>query len=102
MLKVGEKEYDLKYNLKRVESIENATGTPLMSALISSKGMMSLSQLKNCFCYGLKEPGSDSFIPLSAGQAVFEQALNEYGYAGLVSEVVEVLQRDCPFFFLAD
>ena len=102
MLKVGEKEYELKYNLKRVESIENATGVPLMSALTSSRGMMSLNQLKTCFCYGLKETGSEGFVPLTSGQKVFENALEGFGYAGLVSEVIEALQRDCPFFFRAD
>lgn len=101
-MKIGEKEYELKYSLKRVESIENAIGTPLMAAITSNRGMMSLNQLKNCFCYGLKEAGSDVFIPISSGQKIFEQALNEHGYAWIVSEVVDSLQRDCPFFFQTD
>ena len=102
LLKIGEKEYELKYSLKRVETIESTTGTPLMASITSSRGMMPLTLLKSCFCYGLKEPGSDSFIPLPSGQVLFEQALTEHGYAGLVSVIIEALQRDCPFFFQAD
>lgn len=102
MFQIGEKSYELKYGIGRVKLIESAAGSPVMSALANSKGMLSLSMLENCFSYGLKESGSDIYVPPKAARECFEQYLTENGYANTVTLVLENLERDCPFFFQAD
>ena len=39
MFEYNGKEYELKYNLKRVELIENTVGMPMMADIASHKGM---------------------------------------------------------------
>lgn len=102
MFKIEENDYELKYDLKRIELIEQATGTSMMSAIASTRGMMGILQLKNCFCYGLKSAGSDTFVQGKKAAELFEKALTEHGYAGVVEIVIDAIQRDCPFFFQAD
>ena len=67
MFEIDGKSYILKYNIDRVEMIENSIGMPTMSDLYSHKGMLSLSALKAYLAHGLKEEGSDSFVPVKKG-----------------------------------
>ena len=46
MFEIDGKTYELKYNLKRIEMIENATGSPTMAEMQKNKGMLGISQLK--------------------------------------------------------
>lgn len=96
MIEIDGKNYELKYNLKRVEMIENATGTPVMAA------MLSLTALKTYFAYGLKEEGADAFVPTKTGLAMAEALIQNEGYLKVSGEVLEALERDCPFFFRED
>lgn len=91
--------YELKYSLKRIEMIENATGTPIMSEMYRNKSMLSISSLKIYFAYGLKLEGADVFLPTAKALEIAETAIETAGYPRTVEVVVEALQRDCPFFF---
>ena len=99
MIQVGDTTYDLRYNLKRIEIIENITGTPILSDLNKNRGMLLLSALKVYFAYGLKEEGADTFVKPKEGMAIAEKLIMENGYAKVNAEVLEAIQRDCPFFF---
>ncbi|MBU9728038.1 hypothetical protein [Diplocloster modestus] len=101
MIEIDGKEYELKYNLRRVELIENTTEEPLMALLRKNKGYLSLQNLKVCFSFGLKEAGSDVFVPVKKGQEFAEKLIEDEGYDNVDMLVVEALQRDCPFFFPA-
>lgn len=99
MFEINGKTYVLKYNLKRVEMIENATGVPMMSDLYSHRSMMSLTALKTYFAYGLKEEGSDAFVAPKKGMEMAEALIESEGYLAVNGAVLEALERDCPFFF---
>lgn len=99
MFEINGKNYVLKYNLKRVEMIENATGLPMMSDLYSHRSMMSLSSLKTYFAYGLKEEGADAFVAPKKGMEMAEALIESEGYMRVNGAVLEALERDCPFFF---
>ena len=96
------KTYVLKYNLKRVELIENTVGMPMMSEIANNKGMLGVTVLKAYFAYGLKEDGADSFVPPKTGMKMAEGLIESEGYAKVNGAVMEALQRDCPFFFRED
>lgn len=102
MFEINGKEYDLKYNMKRVELIENAIGMPMMAELSNHKGMFGLTALKTYFAYGLKEEGSDVFVKVKDGMKMAEDLIENEGYVNVNGAVLEALQRDCPFFFRAD
>ena len=67
MFEINGKNYVLKYNLKRVEMIENAVGMPTMAEMQAHRGMLSLTSLKTYFAYGMKEEGSDVFAKPKEG-----------------------------------
>lgn len=99
MFEINGKNYVLKYNLKRVEMIENAVGMPTMADLSSHKGMLGLTALKTYFAYGLKEEGSDTFVAPKKGMEMAEALIENEGYLSVNGAVLEALDRDCPFFF---
>ena len=99
MFEINGKNYVLKYNLKRVEMVENATGVPMMSDLYSHRSMMGLTALKTYFAYGLKEEGADTFVAPKKGMEMAEAMIENEGYLAVNGAVLEALERDCPFFF---
>ena len=99
MIEYGEKTYELKYGLKRVELIEAATDSPMMAELSKNNAMLGLSSLKTYFAYGLKEEGADAFVPPKEGMEIAESLIENEGYIVVCGMVLEALERDCPFFF---
>lgn len=99
MLEFNEKQYELKYNLKRIEMIENSTGTPMMAELRNNGGMLSISHLKTYVAMALKEQGADVFVKTKAGMEIAEALIENAGYVEVNGAVLEALERDCPFFF---
>ena len=99
MFEINGKNYVLKYNLKRVEMIENTVGMPTMAEMQAPRGMLGLISLKTYFAYGLKEEGSDVFVKPKEGMSMAEAMIENAGYLVVNGAVLEALERDCPFFF---
>lgn len=99
MFEINGETYVLKYNLKRVELIENAVGMPTMAELNEHKGLFGLSALKTYFAYGLKKEGAEVFVPPKKGMEMAEALIEKEGYIAVNGAVLEALERDCPFFF---
>ena len=102
MIQINNREYELKYNIGRIELIENVTKKPTLAALSESGGMLGVSSLKAYFAYGLKEAGSDIFVPIKEGMKLAEELIQAEGYSNVCGLVINILERDCPFFFRAD
>ena len=99
MLKYNEKNYELKYNLKRIEMIEAQTALPTMAQIKQTSGYFGIADLKTYITYGLKEEGADVFVMPSKAQELADEMIMEVGYTRLCSEVLAALEKDCPFFF---
>lgn len=99
LIKHNKKNYTLKYNLKRVEMIEEVTEMPTLAELRRTGGMLGLKSLKVYFAYGLKEEGADVFMPIKKGYEICEDLIEKEGYTSVAAKVLEALERDCPFFF---
>lgn len=99
MITYGEKNYELKYNMKRIEMIEAATNMPTLADLKRTGGMLSLASLKAYIAYGIKEEGADTFLPPKKGMEIAENLIESNGYPEVCGTVIESLERDCPFFF---
>ena len=101
MIEYNNKKYSLKYTVPRVEKIEKEVGKPLLSILINNKGVVSITDLRTLFIHGLrKEDGSYAGEKIESES--FMPVLKRIGYALLLEQIVEAIQRDCPFFFQAD
>lgn len=92
------KEYELKYNLKRIEMIESNTSLPTMAQISRTGGYFGISDLKVYLSVGLKEKGADVFVMPRPAEKIAE-ALIEKDYKDACASVLEALERDCPFFF---
>ncbi len=99
MIEYGGKNYELKYNQKRIEMIEAVTNMPTLADLKRTSGMLSLASLKAYIAYGIKEQGADAFLPPKKGMEIAASLIEENGYANVCGAVLEALERDCPFFF---
>lgn len=95
------KQYVLKFNMKRIEMIEAVTNMPTMAALRMYSGMLSLQQLKVYLGYSIMEEGADSFVKPKEGMQIAEVLIESNGYADVCGLVLEAIERDCPFFFRA-
>ncbi len=102
MIEYDKKKYELKYNLKRVEMIENTTGMPTLAEMQKNRGILSITNLKTYFAFGLKEAGSDTFVKPKKGMEIAEALIQSEGYVAVNGVVLEALERDCPFFFRED
>ena len=100
IITVDEKNYSLKYNEQVIETIEAITGKGFMEILIGKKPVLSLADLKQYISNALySEEGGK--VPQVQGVKVYEALLHSKGYMFLNMLVIETIQRDCPFFFLA-
>ncbi|MFR1698798.1 MAG: hypothetical protein ACLSU9_11040 [Anaerovoracaceae bacterium] len=101
MIEYKDSKYELRYTIKRIEMIEAAIGKPLLSVIISNNGIVSISELKALYIHGLrKEDGS--YAGEKIANESFENVMNKMGYAALLEQIINTVQRDCPFFFPAD
>lgn len=101
MIQYKNKKYYLKYNLKRVQMIENAIKKPIMEVMRS--GNLSIQELIAIVGFGMvPEHGNYSINPKN-GFKIAEDILNTQkgSYLTLSDEVAVALERDCPFFFPA-
>ena len=101
MFEINGKNYELKYNLKRIEMIENATGVPVMADISKNRGLLSIASLKTYVAYGLKDQDTDTYVKIKEGIEMADSLISskEAGYSIVDGAVMEALERDCPFFF---
>ena len=99
MFEISGKNYVIKYSIGRIEMIEKATGLSVLAELGINQGMLGIASLKLYFAYGLKEDGSEIFVPTKKAAEMAEQLIQNEGYVRVCGLVVEALERDCPFFF---
>lgn len=92
------KEYELKYNLKRLEMIEGNTSLPTMAQISRTGGYFGISDLKVYISMGLKEKCADVFVMPRPAETIAE-AIIEQDYREACAAVLEALEHDCPFFF---
>lgn len=91
-------QYELKYNLKTLESIEKITRSSVMGEMSNFDGILPLSFLKVCFSHALHKVGGGKISPEHGGK-LFEYVLKDKGYFFVNMLVVTKIQDDCPFFF---
>lgn len=101
IITVDDKNYSLKYNEQVIETIEAITGKGFMEILVDKKPVLTLADLKQYISNALySEEGGK--IPQIQGVKIYEALLHSKGYMFLNMLVIESIQRDCPFFFLAN
>ncbi len=96
-------QYELKFNLERLELIEKALGRPIITVYTENKGAFALNEMRLVFQISLKEVGSDYFCSNKKAKEIFESIIQqENGYKSTNAYIAEKLQEDCPFLFPTD
>lgn len=101
IITVDDKRFELKYNFKTVEQIENVTEKPLMSDLKDNEGLMSLSSLRTYVTLALYG-AEGTRVGHGTASKVFEEWIQSEGYGNVARVVLLQLQKDVPFFFQTD
>ena len=100
MFKIGEKDYELKFNIARCKLIEAATGKSVVAALaLGNDYQMSLSDIDAMFRFGLKEAGADVFIMPKFASELCEQYMEENGYTKTVALLIREMVSQMGFLF---
>lgn len=99
MIKYEGKEYELKYNMQRIELIEAQTSMPTMAQISKTGGYFGINDLKLYIMYALKEKGADVFVMPKKAKHIAKNIIENGNYTDVCATVLEGLERDCPFFF---
>lgn len=98
MFEVDDKIYELKYNLRTIEQIEQATGKALVATLRENEGLLSLTNLKIYFGLALYNDLGNR-VGQKQGFEIAESLIENEGYMKINEAVVVAIDRDCPFLF---
>lgn len=100
MFTIGEKDYELHFNIGRCKLIERATGKSVVAMLaLDNNYQMSIADADAFFRYGLKEAGADSFVAPKIASDLCERYMEEYGYTKTVALIIRKLAEDMGFLF---
>lgn len=98
MIIVGDKIYNLEYNIKTIKVIERYLGKGLMLTLGSSNFALGLEEFSYIFgCALFNEDGNR--VGITQAQEIAEAYLEETSYQEAVTTVRDKLMEDCPFLF---
>ena len=101
MFEYDGKQYELKMNRNRVDLVEATIKKSLMGEWNVNNGMFPLMTCEVVFQLCCKEVGSDVFCSQKEGREICKGYMEEHGYAMVANEIMEALQKDMPFLFLA-
>ena len=99
MFKIGQKEYELKYTIKRVELLErNLSEKSLMSLISKTGAAFSIGDLRVLLAFGLIEKGTNATIDLGKAEEMTDKLFEKYVYTELCEAVFKQIRSDCAFF----
>lgn len=99
---ISDNTYRLHYTIGRIEMIEKAADTSIMSVMggMGSGKMPSISVLRMLFAYGMMDENG-KYAHIKKALDFAEEELKEHGYNAMLTAVLETLQEDCGFLFLS-
>ena len=99
MFKVKEDVLDLRFNAQKVKTVEAMQGVSLMSELHKNRGLLSFQLLEGLFSVSLYNQTQEQNVNGQKAIDIFNELLNENGYADMNAVIVSKLQEDMGFLF---
>ena len=93
------KQYELKFNLKRIKLVENYSRMPTVADIVMTNGALSISAIETYFGFCLKEVGSDEFVSRKEGAEIAEAMIESEGYLKINNMLIQKMSEDMPFLF---
>lgn len=91
--------YELRFNYKKIKTIEMVTGKSISAETVSNNGVLSLQTMETLFSFGLVESKGLDAVPQKKAATMFEPFLEENGALTVNNMIVEKLQEDAGFLF---
>ncbi|RDW17049.1 segregation and condensation protein B [Oceanobacillus arenosus] len=99
MFEVNGVSYTLKYNQKKLETIETVAKTSVLGEISKGNGFLPYNVLKYLFSLALIEENTNSVVKQKEAAEMFEKIIEENGLATVNTVIVEKLQEDLGFLF---
>ena len=93
------KQYELKFNLKRIKLVENYSKMPTVADIVMTNGALSINAIETYFGFCLKEGGSDEFVSRKEGAEIAEALIESEGYLNVNNMLIQKMSEDMPFLF---
>jgi len=98
MFEIGDKWYDLKFNMLTIMQIEAVTKENIISVMQRTNGVLSITDLRTYFSYALYTDVGTRVSPKQAFN-MSKDWIEELGFLEVNGIVVDAIMRDCPFLF---
>jgi hypothetical protein len=99
MFEVNGSTYTLKYNTKKVKTIELVTKTSIVGEVTKNNGVMPISILEALFSLALIEEDTNQVVKQKDAVEMFEKLIEENGLISVNMAIVEKLKDDMGFMF---
>ncbi|OLS39141.1 segregation and condensation protein B [Bacillus sp. MRMR6] len=91
--------YTLKYNTKKVKTIELVAKTSIVGEVTKNNGIMPYATLETLFSMALVEESTNEVVKQKVAAEMFEKVVEENGLITVNMAIVEKLQDDMGFMF---
>ncbi|KIO62138.1 hypothetical protein B4065_3358 [Caldibacillus thermoamylovorans] len=91
--------YALKFNMKKLKTVEAVTKTSVIGEISRNNGVLSLNLLEQLFSFGLVEEKTNEPVKQKKALEMFEKVIENNGLLTVNLAVVEKLQEDLGFMF---
>lgn len=99
MFEVKGTTYTLKYNTKKLKTIEMVTKTSVVGEVTKNNGVMPISILEALFSLALVEEATNQAVKQKDAVEMFENLIEENGLITVNMAIVEKLKDDMGFMF---
>lgn len=99
MFTVGNTTYTVKYNTKKLKTIEAVTKNSVIGEIAKNYGVLSIATLEALFSFALVEEVTNEPVKQSKAAEMFEKIIEENGLITVNAAIVEKLQDDLGFMF---
>jgi hypothetical protein len=99
MFEVDGTVYTLKYNTKKVKTIELVAKTSIVGEVTKNNGIMPYATLETLFSMALVEESTNEVVKQKVAVEMFEKVVEENGLITVNMAIVEKLQDDMGFMF---
>ncbi|MED3623263.1 MULTISPECIES: segregation and condensation protein B [Neobacillus] len=91
--------YTLKFNAKKLKTIEMLAKTSVVGEMVKNNGVLPYNLLELLFSFGLVEEKTNEAVPQKKAAEMFEKVVEENGYLITNNAVLEKFQADMGFMF---
>ncbi|TLQ07561.1 segregation and condensation protein B [Marinilactibacillus psychrotolerans] len=99
MFTVDDVAYTLKFNTKKLKTIEMVAKTSIIAQIAKNDGILQYQTLETLFSLALVEENTNEVVKQNEAVKMFEKLVETNGQLTVNGQIVEKLQEDLGFMF---